>query len=216
MSNVIVFGATGYAGGNIVAELASRGHSVKGVARHQPNAVPDGVSFVTGSLHDAEFVRTAVADADVVVVALPASALEEGGPRLADSLPAVIDAAAAVGARLGVVGGAGSLKVAEGGPRVMDLEMFPAEFRPEALNHSEALDALRQAPDDLDWFYLSPAGGFGAWAPGERTGRFRLGGDILLSDDRGESNISGADYAIAFVSEIEQPRHSRQRFSVAY
>ena len=28
--------------------------------------------------------------------------------------------------------------------------------------------------------------------------------------------ISGADYAIAFVDEIEKPEHRRQRFSVAY
>lgn len=216
MSNVIVFGATGYAGGHIVTELLTRGHSVRGVARSLPESAPEGVSFMAGSLHEADFVREAVSDADVVVVSLPASATTEGGPRLVDSTPAVIDAAIAAGARLGVVGGAGSLKVAEGGPQVMDLEAFPAEFRPEAANHAEVLQALRAAPADLDWFYLSPAGGFGAWAPGERTGTFRLGGDVLLADEQGQSNISGADYAIAFVDEIEEPGHSRQRFSVAY
>jgi len=30
------------------------------------------------------------------------------------------------------------------------------------------------------------------------------------------SAISGTDYAKAFVDEIEQPAHRRQRFSVAY
>ncbi|MHA7188890.1 NAD(P)-dependent oxidoreductase [Arthrobacter sp. MDT2-16] len=216
MSKVIVFGATGYAGSNITTELVSRGHDVQGVARRSPDTAPEGVSFSTGSLHDAETVRTAVADADVVVVSLPASATEDGGPRLVDSIPAVIDAALAAGARLGVVGGAGSLHAYDGGPKVMDLEVFPADFRPEAQNHADVLEALREAPADLDWFYLSPAGGFGAWAPGERTGTFRLGGDVLLSDENHQSNISGADYAIAFVDEIEQPKHSRQRFSVAY
>ncbi|MHA7219203.1 NAD(P)-dependent oxidoreductase [Arthrobacter sp. MDT1-48-3] len=216
MSKVIVFGATGYAGSNITTELVSRGHDVQGVARRSPDTAPEGVSFSTGSLHDAETVRTAVTGADVIVVSLPASATEDGGPRLLDSIPAVIDAAIAAGARLGVVGGAGSLNAYDGGPKVMDLEVFPADFRPEAQNHADVLEALREAPADLDWFYLSPAGGFGAWAPGERTGTFRLGGDVLLSDENHQSNISGADYAIAFVDEIEQPKHSRQRFSVAY
>ncbi len=32
----------------------------------------------------------------------------------------------------------------------------------------------------------------------------------------GNSNISGADYAKAFVDGIEEPEHRRQRFSVAY
>ena len=45
---------------------------------------------------------------------------------------------------------------------------------------------------------------------------FRLGGDVLLVDGEGSSTISGADFAQAFVDEIEQPAHRRQRFSVAY
>jgi uncharacterized protein len=43
-----------------------------------------------------------------------------------------------------------------------------------------------------------------------------VGGDVLVTDADGNSNISGADYAKAFVDEIEQPAHRRQRFSVAY
>ena len=50
----------------------------------------------------------------------------------------------------------------------------------------------------------------------QATGRYRVGGDVLLTDADGNSNISGADYAKAFVGEIEQPTHRRQRFSVAY
>ncbi|MHA7281927.1 NAD(P)-dependent oxidoreductase [Arthrobacter sp. TMS2-4] len=216
MSKVIVFGATGYAGNHITSELVSRGHDVQGVARRQPETASEGVSFISGSVHDAGAVRTLVNGADVVVLSLPARTPEDGGPRLIDSLPAVIDAVIAAGARLGVVGGAGSLQAYEGGPLVVDLDTFPAAALPEARNHEEVLQALREAPAELDWFYLSPAGGFGAWAPGERTGEFRLGGDILLTDEAGQSNISGADYAIAFIDEIERPAHSRQRYSVAY
>ncbi|SDO29928.1 hypothetical protein SAMN04487848_0261 [Microbacterium sp. ru370.1] len=216
MSRIVIFGATGYAGGHIATELTSRGHSVAGIARHQPAHAPADISFATGSLHDADFVREAVTGADVVVVALPAQTAEQGGPALIDSIPAVVDAVVSAGARLAVVGGAGSLFAYEGGPQVMDLDQFPEAYRPEARQHAAVLDALRSSTGDLDWFYLSPAGGFGAWAPGERTGHFRLGGDVLLADDEGQSDISGADYAIAFVDEIEQPQHSRQRFSVAY
>ena len=57
---------------------------------------------------------------------------------------------------------------------------------------------------------------FGAWVPGEATGQFRVGGDILLTDAEGNSNISGADLATAIVDEIETPAHRRQRFTVAY
>jgi putative NADH-flavin reductase len=52
--------------------------------------------------------------------------------------------------------------------------------------------------------------------PGQRTGRFRLGGDQLLTDEQGQSRISVQDYAVAMIDELERSAHSRQRFSVAH
>ena len=92
---------------------------------------------------------------------------------------------------------------------------MPPSTQPAPLTKADVLAALRETAD-VDWFYLSPAASFGAYAPGEATGHYRLGGDVLLADADGNSNISGADYAKAFVDEIEQPEHRRKRFSVAY
>ena len=63
---------------------------------------------------------------------------------------------------------------------------------------------MRGAEEGLDWFFVSPAGGFGAFAPGERTGAYRVGGDVLLTDENGDSNLSGQDLAVALVDEIEK------------
>ena len=65
---------------------------------------------------------------------------------------------------------------------------------------------------DLDWTFISPSAMF---EPGERTGKFRLGGDQLLSNSAG-SSISFEDYAVALVDELENPQHVRQRFTVGY
>ena len=73
------------------------------------------------------------------------------------------------------------------------------------------LDVLRQE-EELDWI-LSPSYFF---APGERTGKFRLGKDELLVGADGQSRISTEDFAIALVDELEQPKHSRERFTVGY
>ena len=54
------------------------------------------------------------------------------------------------------------------------------------------------------------------WNPGERTGTYRDGGDVVVTDDEGESFISGADLAVAVVDEIEDPKHLRERFTVGY
>lgn len=49
-----------------------------------------------------------------------------------------------------------------------------------------------------------------ALAPGERTGKFRLGTDRLLIDAAGNSAISVEDYAVALIDELEKPAHPRR------
>jgi hypothetical protein len=179
-------------------------------------AVPelDGVTVRAGSLHDESFLTEVVKGADVVVSAIPGRPLD--GKRLLDAVPSIAKAAQENGTRIGVVGGAGSLDAAEGGPRLIDTPDFPEAAKPEAGNHAKVLEAFRELPESVDWFYVSPAAEFGSWAPGERTGRYRVGGDILVTDEHGHSQIGGDDFAIAFVDEIETPTHRRRRFTVAY
>ena len=110
----------------------------------------------------------------------------------------------------------GSLHVGPGGPRLFDTPEFPAEYKPESLELAAVLDELRDSPEQLDWFYISPAAGFGAYAPGERTGTFRLGDEVLLTDSEGRSDLSGADLAVAILDEVENPTHRRARFTAAY
>ena len=110
-----------------------------------------------------------------------------------------------------VVGGAGSLQVAPG-KALIDTPGFPEAYKAESSAGGRFLDALRKE-GDLDWTFLSPSAEF---APGERTGRFRLGGNELLVDATGKSRISMEDFAIAFVDELEHPKHNRQRFTVGY
>jgi len=43
-----------------------------------------------------------------------------------------------------------------------------------------------------------------------------IGGDQLLTDAKGNSKLSAEDFAIALIDEVEQPKHVRRRFSVAY
>jgi putative NADH-flavin reductase len=215
MATIAIFGGTGYAGGAIRDEALRRGHTVISVSRKEAGlADRPGLIWRTGNLHDPALVHHMAIEADVLVVAIRAS--EQDGVRLADVVGLLAQAAAEHGSRLGFVGGAGSLHVTEGGPRLVDLPTFPEAHKGEALGQADVLAALRETPAAVDWFYLSPAAYFGSSAPGEATGRYRIGGDVLLTDADGNSNLSGADYATAFVDEIEKPEHRRQRFSVAY
>lgn len=114
--------------------------------------------------------------------------------------------------RLNVVGGAGSLYVnPEHTMQVKDLESFPDMFKPLANMQGAALDGLRKR-NDVKWTFLSPAGDF--VADGERTGEYLLGGEEYFVNDKGESRISYADYAIAMIDEIENANNIQKRFSV--
>jgi putative NADH-flavin reductase len=95
--------------------------------------------------------------------------------------------------------------------QLVDTPNFPDAYKDIALAHRDVLPLLRES--SLDWTCLSPAAFI---QPGERTGKFRLGGTQLVTDENGESRISAEDYAVALVDELENPRHVRQQFTLAY
>jgi uncharacterized protein len=212
MSTIVVFGGTGYTGGNVVREAASRGHDVIAVSRSKPQDPVSGVRYETGPLED--LAPRVVRNADVVVAALSPRGSMEG--RLVDAYEQLARLSAAAGARYVQVGGFSSLRPATGQPRFVEGEI-PEPYRAEALE-GEATRVLlaERAPADLDWVFVSPAGGYGAFAPGERTGAYRVGGEVALFDAEGGSNISGADLALAIVDEIDVPHHHREHIGVAY
>jgi putative NADH-flavin reductase len=212
MTSIAIIGGTGYAGSHIAREAAGRGLDVTTVSRSAPSAPITGATHVVGSLADQVLVEKLAGDHDVLAIAVHAT----GQPALLDVLDDVIAAAEASGTRLAFVGGAGSTLVADGGPRLVDTDAFPAEYKPEALAHGAVLDRIRAHEGSLEWFYVSPAALFGAWNEGEATGSYRTSDDVLLADAEGNSAIGGADYAKAFVDEIVTPAHRNARFHVAY
>jgi len=213
MARITVIGGTGYAGASIVREAAARGHEVTAYSRTAPAEPVPGVRYEQGSMLDDEVRARAVERADVVV-----SALSPRGELTRELLSVdtrLAELAASAGVRLGVVGGYSSLRPAPGAPRFADGDL-PPEFAAEGRTMAAVADALLSAPEGLDWFYVSPAAQYGAFAPGEATGAYRLGGDVAIADADGKSVISGADFASAVVDEIDNPKHHRAHFSVAY
>ncbi len=200
---VALIGASGRAGSQILAELSRRGHEATAIAR-KPAAIArlPGVAAQAGDASDKAALVQLLRGHDAVVSAVPFAASD---PDL------LIGAVREAGVRrYFVVGGAGSLEVAPG-VKLIDTPQFPEAYKREGAAGGVFLDKLKAAPD-LEWTFLSPSAMF---VPGERTGKFRLGGDQLLVGEKG-SSISFEDYAIAAVDELETPRHVRQRFTVGY
>jgi putative NADH-flavin reductase len=213
MARIAVIGGSGYAGRHIVAEAVSRGHTVLSIARRIPSERHEGALYIEGSLTDVPDLLAQLEGVDVVVSAVAARGEMEGlvRPNVAALVSLLPD-----DVRVGVIGGAGGSLVTEGGERLVDLPSFTEDYKAEALEAIGILEDLKAGPQSRDWFYVHPAGGFGAWNPGERTGEYRTGGDVIVTDAEGESFISGADLAVAVVDEIEHPQHPRKRFTVGY
>ncbi|RRN72810.1 NAD(P)-dependent oxidoreductase [Agrobacterium deltaense] len=203
MAKIALIGASGNAGSRILKELSDRGHHVTAIARN-PEKIASLPNVVAkkGDVFDQAGLSELLKGHDAVISSVHFTASDPA---------TLIEAVRASGVqRYLVVGGAGSLEIAPG-QRVVDLPDFPAAYKAEATKGAEFLDRLKQEKQ-LDWTFVSPSAEF---VPGERTGKFRIGKDNLLSNDEG-SRVSFEDYAIALVDEIEKPQHSRQRFTVGY
>ena len=200
---IALVGATGNVGTRIIAEATARGHTITAIARNVSSlAANDKVSAKQGDITDPATAE-ALKGHDCVILSVRFQDFDF------DKALATLRASAV--SRVLIVGGAASLEVAPG-QVLLDTPDFPDFIKPEAEPARQALNQLRGVTD-LDWVFLSPSVFFG---PGERTGKFRLGGDNLLTAEDGKSHISYEDYAVALLDEIEMPAHHRARFTVGY
>ena len=181
---IAVVGASGMVGSRVVTEAERRGHPVTGVSRR------------TGDATDRAFMDSVLSGVDGVVVATTGT-----------TTTTVLDAVLAARTRVIVVGGAAPLRTPDGTGLVLDDTRYvPAHIRPLAaasMRQLEECEAHR-----ADWVYLSPPA---LLEPGERTGFYRRGTDVLLT---GPSSISAEDLAVAVLDELENPGEDR-RFTVA-
>lgn len=195
---ITVFGAFGSVGRRVVEEARRRGHDVTPVSRR-----PGPGSEIGDARVVADVVRLG-AGRDAVIGATRPTPGQEA--ELVTATRALLAGAAETGARLLLVGGAGSL-VTPAGHTVLEAPDFPMELGPIARAGAEQLAACR-ADRTADWTYLSPPA---LLEPGERTGVFRVGGDEQVG-----TTISMEDLAVALLDELETPQHRRARFTVGY
>lgn len=104
-----------------------------------------------------------------------------------------------------IVGGAGALEI--DGVRLVDSPEFPEAYKAEATTLAAAYDAVREAPESLDWTMPDPAP---LIHPGERTGSY-----VTAKDFPAGSSISTQDFAVAMPDELENPANRRTRFTAA-
>lgn len=229
-----IVGATGNIGQRVLTEAVTRGHHVTAFTRDagQITNTQPNVTWQSLDVFDSTAIAAALPGMDVLLSCYqPGNAATDFNDTVARSIadPTVYASAARSllsaldthpRTRLIVVGGAGSLEYAPGRVAADDDQLLadtlselglPLEYAAAVRGHRAALDVLRTS--NRRWTYLSPAE---LIAPGERTGRYRVGGDQPVRDADGRSRISIEDAAVALLDEVELPQFVQRRFTIGY
>ncbi|MBZ9686940.1 NAD(P)-dependent oxidoreductase [Clostridium estertheticum] len=209
---IAIIGANGNVGKVLLKEAIARNYEVTAIVHNQAKYLNehDSLKITEADAFDEKSLVNAIKGNDLVISAF--------GPKLGeeDSLLLVtknlINATKkALVPRLIAIGGAGSLYVAPG-LKLGDSESFPADWKPISSAHTSALEIYKNE-SELDWTVLSPSALFES---GSRTGKYKLGKDDLIVDDKGASKISFEDYSMALLDEAANPKFSRERFTIGY
>jgi len=211
---VALIGATGFVGSALLQELLNRGYEVTAIARDISKIPAKDVKpkTVAMDVKNEKTLTDALRGNDVVLSAFNAG---WANPNLYDDFlkgsKAIQQAAKDAGVkRYIVIGGGGSLYI--DGKQVVDGEDFPKKFKAGATAARDYLNMLKEEKD-LDWTFYSPALNM---YPGERTGKYRIGEDSPVFNDKGESELTVQDTAVAIVDELENHKFSRKRFTAGY
>jgi putative NADH-flavin reductase len=215
VTKIIVFGAGGRAGRQIVGETVRAGHAVTAVVRDRSKyevLAAENVTVVHGDVTKASDVATLSRGHEAAVSAVARMDISSTQFYSAAAHALVAGLTQAGVARLVLIG-VGTTLTNEAGLPLHDSEGFPAEGRDFSLGHSAELEILERDGDGLDWLVLAPPPiVLDDKAP--RTGSYRIAGRQLILD--AAPTFSYADLAVAVVEEIDAPKHHRILAAVAH
>ncbi|MGN0007969.1 MAG: NAD(P)-dependent oxidoreductase [Alistipes sp.] len=219
MKNVVLIGASGFVGSAILNEALNRGHYVTAIVPHPEKiavANPHLTIVKADATNPTSLAQLAKGKDAIISAYNPGWGNPHQYEETLANYPKIVEGAKRSGVkRLLIVGGAGTLFV-KPGVRLVDTGTLPEAWLPGVKSLGEFyLDTLIKE-QEIDWVFFSPAGNLGNMQKGIRTGKYRLGKDDMLFDDKGESFISVEDYAVAMIDELEQENHHKERFTAAY
>jgi uncharacterized protein len=216
MKKIALIGASGFIGSAILKEALSRGIYVTAIVRNTERikVLDNNLEIIKGDVFLTDSLSRLLQGADAVISAYnPGWKNPEIARETVTGYKSILEAVKKAGVtRLQVVGGAGSLFVSPG-KRLIDTNIFPVEFLPAVEALARVLTDYLIPEKTIDWVFFSPAG---IIEQGNRTGKYRLGKNDLITDAAGNSKISVQDYAKAMIDELEYPQHHSERFTIGY
>jgi uncharacterized protein len=218
--DIVVYGASGNFGSDIVTEALNRGHNVVGVSRTPERLTIDHPNFtaVKGDVTDLDSVLQIITGADAVIMSLRGNGADNSAQETATYKGAVtyIAAARVLGKNAPPVLQVGNqATLYSNGVSGFERGLAQNRYTDDSAMYGRVyahllIIDLYEATEDLQWTLFAPSGSIG---PGERTGAYKIGTREI--EGRG-TGISQRDFAIAFIDQVENPTAARQVISIGY
>jgi len=206
---ILVLGATGGTGREVVGQALQQGHEVTALVRH-PDRLPaaERVRVIAGDvLCDPEALERAVRAQDAVISALGVGRSLRSGGLIARSTRDIVQVMERLGVRRLIVTSAYGV-----GDTWRDVPVVPRFFIRTLLRELYADKEIGERPlrdSALDWTLVYPV----TLTMGPRTGHYRAGERLAL---RGFPTISRADVADFLLTQVEDRRYIRKGVLISY
>lgn len=206
---IIVFGATGMVGKQLVQQALHNGHTVKAFGRNvfsEFEADTKNLQLIKGALFDAAEVSAAIKGCDAVLSALGGGFDGTDKTRTLGIKNIIAQMEKNNVQRIVAIGGLGVLNAADDG-LLIDTKDYPKEFIPVGKEHQQAYEYLKAS--NLNWTFVCPPNIINA----DATGAFTTNANY--PPEQNNNKINAGDLALFMLNELAKNEYSKQRVGIS-
>ena len=206
---LIIFGATGLVGKQLVQQALFKKHHVKAFGRNvftTDYLETENLELVQGALFDESEVYNAIKGCDAVISAIGGSMDGTDKTRTLGMKNIIKQMQKAGVKRIISIGGLGVLNADENS-LLVDKDDYPAEYKAVGLEHKKAFELLNES--GLDWTFVCPPNIINEGP----TGAYVTNADYPPEENK--YKINAGDLAMMMLNELEKDVYIKQRVGIS-
>jgi len=206
---IIIFGATGMVGKQLVQQALFKNYHVKAFGRNvftTDYLQTENLELVQGALFDESEVFNAIKGCDAVVSAIGGSPDGSDKTRTLGMKNIIKQMQKAGVKRIVALGGLGVLNADDSG-LLIDKEDYPAKYKAVGLEHKKAYEMLEAT--DLDWTFVGSPDIINAGP----TGSYVTNADYPPEENK--HKINAGDLAMFMLNELKKNEYIQQRVGIS-
>jgi uncharacterized protein len=207
--NIVIFGATGMVGKQLVKQALFNGHQVKAFGRNvftELNMEEKNLELIKGALFDEGEVSNAIKGCDAVLSALGGGFDGTDKTRTLGIKNIITQMKKNNVKRIVAIGGLGVLNFDEE-TLLLEKEDYPKEYLPVGLEHKKAYEYLNES--GLDWTFVCPPNIINQ----EATGVFTTNANY--PPNKNNYAINAGDLAMFMLNELGKNEYVQQRVGIS-